>query len=51
LESLSSAGLGLRVPLSANFDISVEGDRALHGPAPTVSDNPLRVFLSIQGRL
>ena len=49
--TLSSAGFGLRAPLTANVDWGVEAARPLHGPNPTVSDKPMRVFFSLQGRL
>jgi hemolysin activation/secretion protein len=49
--TLSSVGVGLRSPLTPNVDISVEAARPLHGPNPTVSDKPMRIFFSLQGKI
>jgi len=48
--TLSSAGLGFRVPVTSHVDIAVEAARRLHGPAPSVlPDLHTRVFLSLTG--
>jgi len=47
---LSSIGIGMRTTLTQAVSVGVEYAHALHGPNPTVTADPGRVFVSLQGR-
>jgi len=49
-QMLSSTGVGVRSIINQSVSMGLEYAHALHGPDPTVSADPGRVFFSLQGK-